>query len=677
NEQRAAEMTAAWQPIEDGWARTTGQQGQANSGFVFAANATDIAGQIRNINGVVAQLNADGSMSAAEAARVAAAVQAGMQAATSTHTDTFVRSESWFGTLFSTVVMIAIGVMTGGAAMAGTVAAEGAAVASAAAGTAATGTAGTLTVGQAMVQAAISSMTTNALQQASAGQGFSFGALVKAGATSALTAGITQGVTLNADGTLGTVDSLSSASDRSLAALSGTKAVGDGLTQASAATGTLSQQLAALALDASVKAGVNTAINGGSFLTNLRDSAVNDLAAVAAYGIGNLHQNGTLVGPAYYTAHALLGCASSAALGTGCGGGAIGGVTSALLAPDIIKAIDPTGAPLDAGQQAMLAAFAGLAGGGMAGALGQNVQGGMAAAQNEALNNSGNHAEDAAKSGGLLNQSWEAVVDWAKWTYSDPIGDTERGLRHFLSVGQHNERDAQTHPERQFDPDGGGSNTGRPSAPAVVVAIGAILCLLSGGTACGMMMVPVPAPSGPPPGNAILSSSSSGGDSGGSASGQGSSNATSGSPNTLANNRLTGKVAEVEVGTSLKGQGLDVQPQVSMTSDSTRAVADFAVNGRPNATVQVPQGYVAEDISGKPLLGVNGAPIKSFNLNAQGQAIVEVKTGGAALTSNQSNVYPAVQSGTAKPVGGNATNAFGAPLPGNLEETPVVVLRKK
>ncbi|MDO3555823.1 filamentous hemagglutinin N-terminal domain-containing protein [Ralstonia pseudosolanacearum] len=661
NEQRAAEMTAAWQPIEDGWARTTGQQGQANSGFVFAANAAGIAGQIQNINGVVAQLNADGSMSAAEAARVAAAVQAGMQAVTSTHTDTFVRSESWFGQLFAGVVMVAIGIMTGGAAMA-----------------AYAGVGATLTVGQAMAQAAISSMTTNAMQQTSSGMGFSFGALVKAGATSALTAGLTQGITIGADGTLGTVDSLSSvASDRSIAALSGTKAVGDGLTQASAATGTLGQQLAALALDASIKAGVNTAINGGSFLTNLRDSAVNDLAAIAAYGIGNLNANGTLVGPAYYAAHALLGCASSAALGTGCGGGAIGGVTSALLAPDIIKAIDPTGAPLDAGQQAVLAAFAGLAGGGMAGALGQNVQGGMAAAQNEALNNSGNHAEDAAKKGGLLNQSWDAVVDWAKWTYSNPIGDTERGLRNFLSVGQRNGRDAQTDPNRQLDPNGGGSNTGSPSAPAVVVAFGAILCLLSGGTACGMMMVPVPAPSGSPPGNAILSSSSSGSDSGGSASGLGSSSAASGSPSTLANNRLTGKVAEVEVGTSLKGQGLDVQPQVSMTSDSTRAVADFAVNGRPNATVQVPQGYVAEDISGKPLLGANGAPIKSFNLNAQGQAIVEVKTGGAALTSNQSNVYPAVQSGAAKPVGGNATNAFGAPLPENLEKTPVVVLRKK
>ncbi|MGE1005653.1 hemagglutinin [Ralstonia pseudosolanacearum] len=538
NEQRAAEMTAAWQPIEDGWARTTGQQGQANSGFVFAANAAGIAGQIQNINGVVAQLNADGTMSAAEAARVAAAVQAGMQAVTSTHTDTYVRSESWFGQLFAGVVMVAIGIMTGGAAMA-----------------AYAGVGATLTVGQAMAQAAISSMTTNAMQQTSSGMGFSFGALVKAGATSALTAGLTQGITIGADGTLGTVDSLSSvASDRSIAALSGTKAVGDGLTQASAATGTLGQQLAALALDASIKAGVNTAINGGSFLTNLRDSAVNDLAAIAAYGIGNLNANGTLVGPAYYAAHALLGCASSAALGTGCGGGAIGGVTSALLAPDIIKAIDPTGAPLDAGQQAMLAAFAGLAGGGMAGVLGQNVQGGMAAAQNEALNNSGNHAEDAAKKGGLLNQSWDAVVDWAKWTYSDPIGDTERGLRHFLSVGQRNGRDAQTDPNRQLDPNGGGSNTGRPSAPAVVVAFGAILCLLSGGTACGMMMVPVPAPSGPPPGNAILSSSHDSGGSGTSGNTGGANTNSGGTTNTSGDAaRLAGQNRETRVANIVNG----------------------------------------------------------------------------------------------------------------------------
>ncbi|WP_459199592.1 filamentous hemagglutinin N-terminal domain-containing protein (plasmid) [Ralstonia pseudosolanacearum] len=623
NEQRAAEMTAAWQPIEDGWARTTGQQGQANSGFVFAANAAGIAGQIQNINGVVAQLNADGTMSAAEAARVAAAVQAGMQAVTSTHTDTYVRSESWFGQLFAGVVMVAIGIMTGGAAMA-----------------AYAGVGATLTVGQAMAQAAISSMTTNAMQQTSSGMGFSFGALVKAGATSALTAGLTQGITIGADGTLGTVDSLNSvASDRSIAALSGTKAVGDGLTQASAATGTLGQQLAALALDASIKAGVNTAINGGSFLTNLRDSAVNDLAAIAAYGIGNLNANGTLVGPAYYAAHALLGCASSAALGTGCGGGAIGGVTSALLAPDIIKAIDPTGAPLDAGQQAMLAAFAGLAGGGMAGVLGQNVQGGMAAAQNEALNNSGNHAEDAAKKGGLLNQSWDAVVDWAKWTYSDPIGDTERGLRHFLSVGQQNGRDAQTDPNRQFDPDGGGSNTGRPSAPAVVVAFGAILCLLSGGTACGMMMVPVPAPSGPPPGNAILSSSSDSGGSGTSRNAGGSGPDRGSATNTSATSEGAANAASYQ---GLKSQ-LANQNLAEIAAQDPRLAAAVNGSGTSNVNFSIGSGTVAEaNKLGKIWVG-DGAKLTSDGsglVSADGTRVYRFptqKTSSYATTGTQAN----------------------------------------
>jgi len=380
NEQRSAEMTAAWQPIEDGWARTTGQQGQPNSGFMFAANAADIAGQVQNINGVLAQLNSDGSMSAAESARVAAAIQAGRQAVTDTHTDTYVREEGWAGQLFAGVVIVAIGIMTGGAAMA-----------------AYAGAGAVLTVGETMAQAAITSMTTNAIQQGSSGQGFSFGAMLKAGATSALTAGLTQGITINADGTLGTVDGLGSLpSDRSIAALSGTKAIGDGLTQAGAATGSLGEQLAALTLDATIKAGVSTGINGGSFLSNLRNSVVNDLAAVGAYSIGNLNENGTLEGAAYYAAHALLGCASSAALGTGCGGGAIGGVTSAVLTPYFLDAIASSGAPLqmDAGLQAMISTVAGLAGGGLAGALGQNAQGGMAAAQNEALNNTTQHYQN-------------------------------------------------------------------------------------------------------------------------------------------------------------------------------------------------------------------------------------------------------------------------------------------
>ncbi len=377
NEQRAAEMTAAWQPIEDGWARTTGQQGQANSGFVFAANAADIAGQIRNINGVVAQLNADGSMSAAEAARVAAAVQAGMQAVTSTHTDTFVRSESWFGQLFAGVVMVAIGIMTGGAAMA-----------------AYAGVGATLTVGQAMAQAAVSSMTTNAMQQASSGMGFSFGALVKAGATSALTAGITQGITLNADGTLGTVDSLNSvASDRSLAALSGAKNVGNGLTQAAASTGTLGDQLAALTLSIGIKAGVTTAINGGSFGRALTNAAASDIGAVAANvlgtlspGIGEVNASpnsvvGNILG------HVAVGCAISSMQGTGCAGGAAGGLAGSVVAPLVGMGLYAGTSGTNSAIDAATVAIAAMAGGAIAHAIGGDTTAGASTAQNSAMNN--------------------------------------------------------------------------------------------------------------------------------------------------------------------------------------------------------------------------------------------------------------------------------------------------
>ncbi|MFV8603044.1 DUF637 domain-containing protein, partial [Ralstonia pseudosolanacearum] len=364
-------------PIEDGWARTTGQQGQANSGFVFAANATDIAGQIRNINGVVAQLNADGTMSAAEAARVAAAVQAGMQAVTSTHTDTFVRSESWFGQLFAGVVMVAIGIMTGGAAMA-----------------AYAGVGATLTVGQAMAQAAISSMTTNAMQQTSSGMGFSFGALVKAGATSALTAGITQGITLNADGTLGTVGSLNSvASDRSLAALSGAKNVGNGLTQAAASSGTLGEQLTALTLGIGIKAGVTTAINGGSFGRALTNTAASDIGAVAANvlgtltpGIGEVNASpnsvvGNILG------HVALGCATSSMQGTGCAGGAAGGLAGSVVAPLVGMGLYAGTSGTNSAIDAATVAIAAMAGGAIAHAIGGDTTAGASTAQNAAMNN--------------------------------------------------------------------------------------------------------------------------------------------------------------------------------------------------------------------------------------------------------------------------------------------------
>jgi filamentous hemagglutinin len=56
------------------------------------------------------------------------------------------------------------------------------------------------------------------------------------------------------------------------------------------------------------------------------------------------------------------------------------------LSPLVLGAIDPTGALPDAGQRAAVAMIATLAGGGLAGLLGQNAMAGSTAAQNEALN---------------------------------------------------------------------------------------------------------------------------------------------------------------------------------------------------------------------------------------------------------------------------------------------------
>ncbi|ARU25863.1 hypothetical protein RSSE_p1684 (plasmid) [Ralstonia solanacearum] len=401
NEQRAAEMTAAWQPIEDGWARTTGQQGQANSGFVFAANAAGIAGQIQNINGVVAQLNADGTMSAAEVARVAAAVQAGMQVVTSTHTDTFVRSPDVMGEIFAGVVIAAIAVMTGGAL--------GPALSGLASGT----------FGATVTGGAVGSMTGSAIGQFAANDGINFGKLFTAGAVGALTAGIANGVTVGADGSLGAaVDWSQKVADNSLAGLAGAQSVpGTTMTQAAtSAAPNFAQQAEAVLLMSGATAAINTVANGGSFGRAFLNSVVSNAVAIGAYAIGDGTGALTLENIA---AHAALGCVASAAQGTGCAGGAIGAATSAAITPFVLAGLDPNGAPPDLGLTTAVTAIAALAGGGAATAMGQNASAAATWAQNEALNNDLKHFrdvvdavakwKDAAKSG--LSSALDKVTD--------------------------------------------------------------------------------------------------------------------------------------------------------------------------------------------------------------------------------------------------------------------------
>ncbi|MDB0578826.1 DUF637 domain-containing protein, partial [Ralstonia solanacearum] len=393
NEQRAAEMTAAWQPIEDGWARTTGQQGQANSGFVFAANAADIAGQIRNINGVVAQLNADGSMSAAEAARVAAAVQAGVQAVTSTHTDTFVRSPDIMGEVFAGVVIAVLAVMTGGAL--------GPALSGLASGT----------FGATVTGGAVGSMTGSAIGQFAANDGINFGKLFTAGAVGALTAGIANGVTVAADGSLGTaMDWSQKVAKNSLAGMAGAQSVaGTTMTQAAGSTATnIVQRAEALLVMSAATAGVNTVAYGGSFGRAFANSLASNAAAAGAYAIGDglpgIGAAGATPGSitANVAMHGLLGCAAQSIINGSCAGGAAGAMSSAILAPLVRDSLygasdtqtafpNADGSITDAYRNPVFnmvaVALSGLAGGAVANALGTSATAGAAAAHNEALNN--------------------------------------------------------------------------------------------------------------------------------------------------------------------------------------------------------------------------------------------------------------------------------------------------
>ncbi|CAN0640349.1 filamentous hemagglutinin N-terminal domain-containing protein [Burkholderia cepacia] len=249
------------------------------------------------------------------------------------------------------------------------------------------------TVGGSMISAGVGGFSASAISQASTGQ-FSLTAALEGGATGAITAGLTNGITYSPDAGVGWAGLGGQIGDNSLSALAGVKNVGGAIVpQAGASTATsLSQAALALGAEATIQAGVQTAIQGGSFLTNLRNSAVANVAAAAAYSIGNaanIPGSPIEVGtPGYWLAHAALGCAAGAATGQGCGGGAIGGAVSAMIAPSLVNQFGGAG-NLDQGGLAALSSIVMAVSGGLAAVAGQSVQGAMTAGQNEALNNSG------------------------------------------------------------------------------------------------------------------------------------------------------------------------------------------------------------------------------------------------------------------------------------------------
>ncbi|WP_235212518.1 filamentous hemagglutinin N-terminal domain-containing protein [Burkholderia pyrrocinia] len=547
NQANQVNVGEIWQKVDGGYLNTTGTVVQPG-GFMSAANMDLNVQALNQIGGALQKLAADGTIDQAGTQQALAALQHQLggnftQTALSDnlHQD-FVKEGGSFGMtqIFSMVVAVAAAIMMQPEISAAIASMSGAADAAATAAfmaaqqgltgaaitAAASAAGGSLAVGglaNTMIAVGLSSFASSTLGQVVATGQVDFGASLKNGLIGAVTAGLTNGITFDSNSSSFdfNVNASFEGSAPSLSAWAGVQNTGNALVpQAGAASGSLPAAMLALSADAAIQAGTQTLIGGGSFLDSLRDSFVRDAAAAAAYAIGNANGakvfgDGLSGELSYVASHAALGCVAASAIGQGCGGGAIGAAASAALSPDFIKAVDPTGAPLNPEQLAALAAFATFAGGGLAGLAGQSTVVGGTAAQNEALNNDAGdpaHIAQAAKDGGFINAlpipEKLGVLALAA-LQNNVTGPLANAILH--TGTPQNPQDPN-----QIDPSSSGPRTGGPSAPAIVTAVSALACALSGGEACGLLSLPVVSPGGPSaPSNALLASGNNSSSSGG------------------------------------------------------------------------------------------------------------------------------------------------------------------
>jgi filamentous hemagglutinin len=400
NQANQVNVGQIWQYIDNtGYEDTTGTAVQPG-GFMSAANMNLNVQTLNQIGGALQALNSDGTVSAAGTQQLLAQLQQQLggdftQTAESNALNTSFTAEGGFGAMqvFALVAAVIASIVTYGAASAeiGATLGAGGGTFAAASATAAT-TAG---LGNIALSAAIAGLASSVTSQVIGTGSVNWGSAFESAAVSAITAGLTNGITYNSTSGLGfsTGPLAVGGATTSLAGLAGVQTVGGSLVPqaGAAATSNLPGEALAIGADATIAAGVQTAIEGGSFLNALKNDAVSDVAAAGAYAIGNAAQNPNSIlaqgSVGYDLAHAALGCAAGAAEGTGCASGAIGGATSAVLTPFVLAGIDPSATALSSGQTALVTAIAMLAGGGLAGALGENASGAATSAENEALNN--------------------------------------------------------------------------------------------------------------------------------------------------------------------------------------------------------------------------------------------------------------------------------------------------
>ncbi|MGI2030544.1 DUF637 domain-containing protein, partial [Endozoicomonas acroporae] len=137
-----------------------------------------------------------------------------------------------------------------------------------------------------------------------------------------------------------------------------------------------------------IRAGVDTAINGGSLGDNLTSQlisgTVDSVASEVAGEIGGSTDPGSA---GNVIAHGALGCAAGAARGDDCASGAIGGAVGAIVSPVAGEALENGDGILDQDEADAIEFTSELSAAVVALALGEDVDGAAHAAKNEVNNN--------------------------------------------------------------------------------------------------------------------------------------------------------------------------------------------------------------------------------------------------------------------------------------------------
>jgi filamentous hemagglutinin len=273
NEANQVDVGHLWSKVKGGYLDTTGTEVQPG-GFMSAANMDLNVQTLSQIGGALQRLNADGTVDQAGTQQLLAALSQKLganftqQALTDQLHSNFV-AEGGFGVgqLASMVLAVAMSMMG---------------------------------------MPILGAMLASAMNQLVSGQGLDIGKVLEAGAVAYVTAGLTQGM-----------DSALNAPQLSQ--------IGSDIAKGAADAGEIAKGAAEVVGNAAISASVDTIAYGGSFGRAFENAAISNLAAVGAGAIGGASVDKTSwlaeSSPGYVLAHAGLGCAVSAAEGTGCAGG--------------------------------------------------------------------------------------------------------------------------------------------------------------------------------------------------------------------------------------------------------------------------------------------------------------------------------------------------------------------